>query len=128
MNPVVQKTYSTIAVVLACVFLYFVGSYISDNGARDKDIRNQLTTLETNQRLLTTQFDGLIKDVAQSQRRIETITGRIANAESGVSEVAGKLADSQKSLTESAGLIDSNERIISAIRQRAESNSSKTQN
>ena len=112
-----------ITVFVACLALalaayYYFGS--NNNGIRDTDIKQQLTTLERNQQLLTTKFDGLAKDLAQSQRRVATIEIRIGNAEAGVSEVAGKLADSQIALTESAGLIAENERILRAIQQRAE--------
>jgi len=116
------KKYLVYAVVLLAVgfagyWLYL--SYVSSNGIRDADIKQQLETLSRNQQLLTTKFDGLTKDVAASQRRVDSIASRIANAENGVSEVAGKLADSQVALTESAGLIDENERIIQSIQQRA---------
>ena len=111
-----------ITVFVACLALalaayYFFGG--NNNGIRDTDIKQQLETLGRNQQLLTTKFDGLAKDVAQSQRRVASIEVRIGNAEAGVSEVTNRLADSQIALTESAGLIAENERILSAIQQRA---------
>ena len=102
---------------------YLLGGYYVDYRTRDADVTAKLETLGRNQQLLTTKFDGLAKDLAQSQRRVASIEIRIGNAEAGVSEVAGKLADSQIALTESAGLIAENERILSAIQQRAKSDS-----
>ena len=115
-----------IILFVACLALAFAAWYYfggNNNGIRDTDIKQQLETLSRNQQLLTTKLDGLSKDLAQSQRRVATIEIRIGNAEAGVSEVAGRLADSQIALTESAGLIAENERIISAIQQRAKNDS-----
>ena len=122
MNENAKKIVLLVACVLVAIaaYYYFGGN---NNGIRDTDIKQQLETLSRNQQLLTTKFDGLSKDLAQSQRRVASIEIRIGNAEAGVSEVAGKLADSQIALTESAGLIAENERIISAIQQRAKSDS-----
>ena len=120
MNENVKKYIIAAAVLIAVgVAGYLLGGYYVDYRARDADVTAKLETLGRNQQLLTTKLDGLTKDLAASQRRIESIAGRIANAESGVADVAGKLADSQIALTESAGLIAENERILSAIQQRA---------
>ena len=110
--------------MLAAALAYSLwGGILSGVRAGDAAIKQQLATLERNQQLLTTKLDGLAKDLAASQQRVVRIESRITNAEIGVGEVAGKLADSQIALTESAGLIAENERIISAIQQRAKSGS-----
>ena len=122
------QTHKNWIIGIACLALALAAYYYfggNNNGIRDTDIKQQLETLGRNQQLLTTKFDGLAKDLAQSQRRVATIEIRIGNAEAGVSEVAGKLADSQIALTESAGLIDANESILRGIRQRAENQASK---
>lgn len=108
-----------LAVGVAGYWLYC--SFVSSNGIRDAEISRQLEEARRNQQLLTTQLDGLSKDLTKSQRRVEAIESRITNAEIGVSEVSGKLADSQIALTESAGLIAENERILSTIQQRTKS-------
>ena len=120
------QTHKNWFIGIACLALAFAAWYFfsgNNNGIRDTDIKQQLETLGRNQQLLTTKFDGLANDLAQSQRRVASIEIRIGNAEAGVSEVAGKLADSQIALTESAGLIAENERILSAIQQRAKNDS-----
>jgi hypothetical protein len=113
-------------ILVACVAIGFTAytlfSGYSD-GAGTKDITAKLATLERNQQLLTTLLDGISKDLAKSQRRVEAIEIRIGNAEAGVSEVTGRLADSQTKLTESAGLISENERIIREILKRNEGKS-----
>ena len=110
-------------ILVACIAIGFTAYTLFSgfgDGAGVKDITAKLATLERNQQLLTTQLDGISKNLAQSQRRVEAIEVRIGHAEAGVSEVTGRLADSQTKLTESAGLIAENERIIRSILKRDE--------
>lgn len=113
--------YLACAVVLVAGGYWIYLSFISGNGTRDADIRAKFATLEANQLNLTTQLNGLTKDLAASQQRVVRIESRIDNASAGIGHVASNITDSQESLTESAGLIDENQRIISAIQQRAKS-------
>ena len=123
-----NKAYIVIIVLAAALSYCLWSGILHDNGAGDSAIREQLATIERNQHDITTRLDGITKDLAQSVRRVESIEERIDRAESGVAEVAGQLADSQIALTESARLIDENQRIISAIRQRAEKNTGPLKN
>ena len=96
-NPVVQKTYSIIAVVLACVFLYFVWANDNDSAntirqLKDANARleNRLTTAQginesQHQRLeyLQGEIDNLRQEIARDVVTVTTITER----ESGNQEI-----------------------------------------
>ena len=105
-----QKGYSIIAVAVAVVLLYFVGSYLHDNGRTTDAIRAELATLRESQQRVIGQLDSIRSGLAQSVVRTEVI-------ERTVESVADRNADSAKRIAESERIISESQSILSDIRK-----------
>ena len=105
-----QKSYSIIAVVVAVVLLYFVGSYIYDNGRTANDIRAELESLRESQQRINGQFRTISEGLGKSVVRTEVV-------ERTVESVADRNADSANRIEESKRIISESKSILSDIRK-----------
>ena len=105
-----QKTYSIIAVVIACVFLYFVGSYISDNRSATNSIRAELEQVRINQQNADAKLGRIEGRLTQSIVRTEVI-------ERTVETVAERNDRSKAGLVESERLLTESKSILEAVRK-----------
>ena len=105
MNPVVQKTYSIIAVVLACVFLYFVGIYISDNGNATNAIRAELESVRINQQNADAKLGRIEKGLTESVGRTEVITHTVETVAERNDRSKVGLIESERIITESKSIL-----------------------
>ena len=105
-----QKSYSIIAVAVAVVLLYFVGSYIHDNRGTANDIRAELEQVKRSQQDADAKLGRIENRTAQSIVRVETV-------ESRVETVADRNARSKEGLAESKRIISESKSILSDIRK-----------
>ena len=105
-----QKSYSIIAVAVAVILLYFVGSYISDNRATVNDTRKQLESLRESQQRIIGQLDNISSGLGKSIVRTEVI-------ERTVESVADRNNDSAERIEESKRIISESQSILQDIRK-----------
>ena len=108
-NPVVQKTYSIIAVIVACVLVYFVCSYISDNGNSIQSIRAELDSVRESQQRIINQLGNISEGLGKSVVRTEVI-------ERTVESVADRNTDSAERINRSKQIISDSKSILESIR------------
>ena len=105
-----QKSYSIIAVAVAVILLYFVGSYISDNGRTANDIRAELEQVKRSQQDADTKLGRIENRTSQGIVRVETV-------ESRVETVADRNARSKEQLEESKRIISESQSILQTVRK-----------
>ena len=104
-----QKSYSIIAVILACVLVYFVGSYISDNGNATNAIRAELDSVGKSQQRIINQLGNISSGLGKSVVRTEVI-------ERTVESVADRNTDSAERINRSKQIISDSKSILESIR------------